>query len=359
MRKLAVMLVAGVLALWPGARYADAEDAEDAAGSGPTFSFGASTSYLWDFNDPDTPGANRLTYSSLEQDESFNIDLVQLGVMGSRGNASYGATIDYGDLAIAAGDDADGDIGLQTAWLSYAFTDAISATAGRFGTPIGYEVLEPWGDPNVSRSWGWQAQPINHDGVKVQGTIGAATLMGGAVNSFTVNDPAGNDINDEIGFIASAGYAASDALSLYASGIFSEEGASADDRVMLNGIVSGQVPMGDGTFGYVAEGNWRQDDLPGGGDVDLWNLTFYVKTGFGPWSFNARGDYTDDDAILFGTDTSLWSVTLTGGYALTDGVTVRLEYRHDDADEDVFNDGNNTEDTDDTLQAQVLWTPTI
>ena len=56
---------------------------------------------------------------------------------------------------------------------------------------------------------------------------------------------------------------------------------------------------------------------------------------------------------------SLWSATLTGGYALTEGVTVRLEYRHDDADEDVFTDGNNAEDTDDTLQAQLLWMPTI
>src|SRR5262245_1900653 len=282
MRKLAITFAAGVLALGMSERCANAEDT-DSKESGPTFTFGASTSYVFDFNDPDTPGANRLTYSSLEQEESFNIDLVQLGVVGERGKASYGATIDYGDLAAAAGDSADGDIALQTAWLSFAFTDALSATGGRFGTPIGYEVLEPWGDPNVSRSWAWQAQPINHDGVKVQGVLGPVTLMGGAVNSFTVADPAGNDINDEIGFITSAAFAPSDALSLYASYIFSEEGPSADDRHMFNAIVSGSVPMGDAKLGYAVEGNWRQDDLPGGGDIALWNITPYLKTAIGPW----------------------------------------------------------------------------
>ena len=49
----------------------------------------------------------------MEQDNSFNIDLVQLGVSGQRGRLRYGASIDFGDLAKFAGDSADGDIALQ------------------------------------------------------------------------------------------------------------------------------------------------------------------------------------------------------------------------------------------------------
>jgi hypothetical protein len=71
MRKLAVAFVAGVFAFGAGERSANAEEA-GSTDTGPTFTFGASTSYVFDFNDPDAPGNNRFTYSSLEQEESFS-----------------------------------------------------------------------------------------------------------------------------------------------------------------------------------------------------------------------------------------------------------------------------------------------
>ena len=106
------------------------------------WSFGMSTSYVYDFGDPEQningapPGfvpLNSLGYASLEQDEAFNIDLVQLGATGQRGALSYGAKIDYGDLAKLAGDSSDGDIALQEAYIAWEFSDGITATAGRFG----------------------------------------------------------------------------------------------------------------------------------------------------------------------------------------------------------------------------------
>ena len=44
--------------------------------------------------------------------------------------------------------------------------------AANFYTPIGYEVLEPWGNANISRSYSWSLlQPINHDGAFVSGRL--------------------------------------------------------------------------------------------------------------------------------------------------------------------------------------------
>jgi hypothetical protein len=183
--------------------------------------------------------------------------------------------------------------------------------------------------------------------------------MGGAVNSFTVADPAGNDIDEDTGFIGSAGIAPSDLFSGYFSFIYTEEGDTID-RTMLNGIVSGGIPMGnDATLNYVMEGNWREDDIDGGGTNDMWNVTGYLKSAFGPISVAGRADYTDDDSIVTGVNTSMWSLTLTGGYTIVDGVIVRLEYRHDDADDDVFNDDDGIDDSLDTLQAQLMWVPEV
>ena len=81
MRKLVGPFIAAAFLVGGIAGSAAAND------DGPNFSFGASTSFVYDFNTPslaNTGGAgfNFLSYSSQEQDRSFNIDLVQLGISG-------------------------------------------------------------------------------------------------------------------------------------------------------------------------------------------------------------------------------------------------------------------------------------
>ena len=96
MRKLLGVAFAGTFLVGLGlASAASADDKTD----GPNFTFGASTSIVYDFNDPDPDSSfngesfdrNPLSYANQEQqDESFNIDLVQLGINGSRGRALSG-----------------------------------------------------------------------------------------------------------------------------------------------------------------------------------------------------------------------------------------------------------------------------
>jgi len=354
MRKLVGLFVAGVF-LVGAAGVASADD------EGPNFTFGASTSFGFDINEPDAgnpaQGQNRLTYSSMEQDESFNIDLVQLGINGQRGAVGYAATLDFGDLAALAGDSADGDIGLQTAYITYDF-DGVGAMAGRFGTPIGYEVLEPWGNANISRSRGWQAQPINHDGITISGSADIVDLMIGVVNNFTVADQpiAANDVDDEKGVIGSMGIGVSDELSIYIAGIYTEEGDTTD-ITMGNLIVSGNIDAGNSGVRYAVEGNWRENSPDGGSDVQMWNVGAYVGTDAGPIGVDLRLDYTDDEGITTPIDTKVWSVTVTGSIPVTDGVDFRVEYRHDDADDAIFADESSTDDGLDLIQAQLVWHP--
>jgi len=314
-------------------------------------SVGASVSYGLDLNDPASGSGNSSVYGGMNaDDEAFGVDLVQVGVSGSRGDVSYAATINFGDLASAADDTESGD-SAQLAIANIAYdAGGVTVTAGRFGTPIGYEVLEPWGNGNISRSYGWQAQPINHDGVTVSTAVGGADLTLGVVNNFTVADGA-NDADDEMGFIAALGTSVGD-WSLNLSGIVTEE-SDTTDITMGNLILSGEL----GGMPLAIAANYRENDATT--KTEMTGVALYTSTSVGSADLDLRLDFIDDEGITTSADTEVWAVTVTASWALADGVDLRLEYRHDDADDAIFNDDSagGTDDALDTVQAQLVWSP--
>lgn len=349
-----------VLAGWIGVAGADDGCCKQ---DGPQWTFGASTSYTYDFNRPDAPplsgNANEMTYPSLEQDESFNIDLVQLGVSGTRGRVGYSAKLDYGDLARLAGDSEDGDIALQEAFLTYD-GDGVGVRLGRFATPIGYEVLEPWGNAQASRSWAWQAQPINHDGLTFGGTADVIDVMIGIVNSFTVADQdiLANDADDEKGVIVSLSAGVSETFNLYVSGLYTEEQDTVDIGA-VDVIVSGNLRVSASGLRYAVEGYYRRDNPDGAGADELWSVAAYLGHRLGgPFSLSSRIEYFEDEGILL-PDTSVVSLTPTLTIELVDGVDFRVEYRFDKSDDDVFLDDSSDDDTIHSLSGQLVWSPTL
>lgn len=360
---------------------------------GPEITFGASTSFAYDIARPPDQGANpnntgigngstlnSISYASWEQDRSFNIDLIQLGITGTRGRASYGAKLDFGDLAKLAGDSFDGDIALQEGWIGYDM-DFLGLTAGRFGTPIGYEVVEPWGRSNISTSYAWGLQPVNHDGLKLHGSAAGIDMMIGVVNGFTVADdpieyvanPTGqlpaNDTDDEKGVIGSIGGAPFEFLNWYVSGIYTEL-ADTQDTSMVNAIISGAVQPGNYGLTYAIEGQWREDANAlvtlGQRDLESWSIAAYLGTNIGATSLDLRFEYVDDGGILTSRQgigdggADLWEITATASWALVDGVDFRVEYRHNDANRDIFGDSRNQNtDTQDVIQAQLVWYPEL
>ncbi|TFH23646.1 MAG: hypothetical protein E4H03_05655, partial [Myxococcales bacterium] len=240
---LGPLAVLAVLEMYTVSRVARAED-------GPVFNFGLATSYVYDFRRPDNGGIgsfNSKSYAGGRQADAFNIDLLQLGIMGTRGRASYGAKIDLGDRAQSLNDSGTNNIAVQEAWIRYDM-DVLSLRAGRYGTPIGYEVREPWGNPNVSRSYGWDIQPANHDGFTISGGAGALEVMMGLANGFTANErpplggsaDAGNDIDDETAVLGKVGFSVSDRLDVLVAGIYNEL-LDTEKRTMVTAIVDGAV----------------------------------------------------------------------------------------------------------------------
>jgi hypothetical protein len=312
-----------------------------ALADGPELSIGASSSYVFDVNDPDT-GGNAGLYANMSDsgNESFNIDLVQLGVAGGNGDVSYSAKFNMGDLSSSS----DDGVEVMTANVTYDAGSA-SVTAGRMDTPIGYEVLEPWGNANISRSMAWGMQPINHDGVTVSSSTSGLDIMLGVVNGVGP----GNDGDDEKGLIGSVGGAAGN-VDFSLSGLFSEEGDDLDVTV-LNLILSTELAGMD----VALEANLTEMDPDVGTDVEVNSIVLYAGTDLGNTSLDARLEFVDADCGS-GCDDELWGLTVTAGWELADGVGFRLEYRHDSSDNNIYADGDGSEDSVDVIQAQLVLT---
>jgi hypothetical protein len=364
-----------------------ATSAAAAEAGGPNFTFGASTSFVYDINEPNggckvdgtgalivpqqcaATGENRKLYADGESEESFNIDLVQIGVSGSRGIVDYGAKIDFGDWTDAIEDNIDGDVALQEMFMA-VHAPWVTITAGRIPTPIGYEVVEPWANPNISRSRAWWYQPISHDGAAFSGEVGPVTLMAAVVNGMRISDDGATNPDDEYGIIGSLSlpFGSND---FRFSAIYSDE----EDEVRnveLNAYVAGTWDR----WRYALETTWLDGDTHGPvspvvpPDFSIWDVTGYAGATFGSWSADARLSYTDQEGTngnyFNANDEGIVSFTLTGGYEIVEGVVVRAEYRVDSANDPIFDDNNSgvnvagpigQDDIINVVQIQLMWTP--
>ncbi len=245
-----------------------------------------------------------------------------------------------GDLSSSS----DDGVEVMTANVTYDAGSA-SVTAGRIDTPIGYEVLEPWGNANISRSMAWAVQPINHDGLTVSSSTSGLDIMLGVVNGVGP----GNDSDDEKGLIGSVGGAAGN-VDFSLSGLFSEE-SDVVDVTILNLILSSELAGMD----VALEANLTEMDPDSGTDVEVNSVALYAGTDLGNTSLDARLEFVDADCGI-GCDDELWGLTVTAGWELADGVGFRLEYRHDSSDSDIYADGAGSEDSVDVIQAQLVLT---
>jgi hypothetical protein len=360
-----------VLAAFVAAIFSCVATPAQAEDGGPTFTFGASTSFVYDINEPEGQftGENAKTYADGESEESFNIDLVQLGISGTRGRVAYGAKIDFGDWTDSIEDNIDGDVALQEMFLA---VDAgpVVITAGRIPTPLGYEVVEPWANANISRSRAWFFQPISHDGAALSGELGGVSLMAAVVNGMRISDDGADNPDDEYGVIGSASVPIADIADFRLSAIYSDE----EDEIRifeLNAYLSGSTDR----FRYGLETTWLDGNGHGPAtvvrpDESVWDVTAYGGATFGSFSLDGRLSYTDQEGTngnyLHANDESVVSFTATGGYEIVDGVVIRAEYRVDSSSDDVFDDNDSgatlagpfgQDDIVNVVQVQLMWAP--
>lgn len=322
-------------------------------------------SYLFNFNEPD----NRLnSLRSLDQEHnSLSLDLFQLQI-GKKGPAglAFASKLDFGKTASRVGSDWKGDGGfdgitnsggdfeLQEAYITYTpdWAGGGSVKFGKFVTLLGSEVIEAPSNMNYSRSFMFGFSiPFSHTGVLFSLPLSEqlSTIIG-VVNGWDNVV----DNNDGKTLLGSVGWTASPMFSLFVNGTYGPEqkDTSSNSRGIVD-VVS-TITLDPMTISLNGDyGHENEAALDGGsekwyGFAGIVGLALKDMTGL-PAGAYFRGEiFKDDGGARTGTDQTLWEITLTGKYFVTEKLTLWAEYRHDGSDQDAFAKSGTISTTDPT-----------
>ena len=347
---------------------------------------GIATSYQYNLNDPDSDITSLRAFD--KDHNSFVLDLFQLQVSRAPGEDGVGfvTKVNFGKTAerMAADWDGDGTVGnvaeeqnsieLEEAYVTYnppGLPD-LQIKAGKFVTVAGAEVIEPWANPNVSRSlaFSW-AIPFTHTGVTASYAFAPeVSVLLGVVNGWDNVV----DSNDGKSAIASIGITPVEQFSLLINGLYgAEQPDTGDSKRGLVDVVATIKPVDN--FAIILNYDYgNESDLHTGDEHVEWNafsgiLSYDIPDVLVvPIGFALRGEYFDDSDGTrlptpggdgFGHYQNAWEVTGTFKIVLAEGLMFRTEYRYDSAKNSLFEKHlvgeDDTQDDQHTVAAELSY----
>ena len=301
--------------------------------------------YQYNFNE----NASGLT-SFTEAHNSFELGMINLVFSTEFGKAGLVADLGFGPRADVANGFAGSTLApIKQLYLTYAFSDRITLTAGNFGTHVGYEIIDAPGNFNYSTSYMFSYGPFYHTGVKLD--VGIADNIGFMVGFFNDTDSK-TDLNDTKHFGAQLSYSLGglDAYFNFLGG--NEDGVDGSGNnsfqydITATFQASDKLMVGLNTTTKVMR--YSEDETLGSIPNDQWfggalYLNYTVTDDF---ALGFRGEYFDDtdalnifDIATFPDGGNLVDLTLSANIK-SGPLTFIPEFRVDIASEDIFTDAN-------------------
>jgi len=333
--------------------------------------------YGSNFNDPksQTNGGSNFDF----RDSTFSLNLAEVvfqkgaDPVGFRVDLNFGETTDWIHCGALS---CDGHASreepykhLQQAYLTWASPQGITFDMGKFVTHMGAEVIESKDNWNYTRGllFAW-AIPYYHAGVRANWPISDKVFA----NAYVYNGwnnvveqvrtlPNGDvETDDSKTYGAQIGLTPTPAFPVLLNWIGPEDGVFGPDadRDVYEAIATWHV---NSEVSLMADYNYgRQDGGPGIGRQTYNGLALYGRWMKDPCAFAVRYETTDDDDnLMYGTGLSpkVKEFTLTAEHKVAQNMMVRVEYRHDAADENVFEDdkGGLTEDSQNRVVAGLIY----
>lgn len=314
---------------------------------------GAGLETYYEFN-TNHPSTNINGYRSLDYyNFSPTVGLAQISA--SRPSEGFipgfGLKLDFGDDAKRIKSDWNGNgvvkrgdffeksnFDAQEVYLQYTLGEeagplkGLGIKGGKFVTLLGAEVIEPWANPNFSRSYLFGlAIPFTHTGVLVSYPIfDQLSVTGGAVAGWDNVD----DNNDSPSFMGNATWTPHAAFALAVNGIYGpEQNNNIGNKRGIVDVVASIKPCDpitlslnyDYGFEVNAIGASKDASWQGIAGIISYAITDRISTAL-------RGEWFDDpQGFRSGLSQDLYEATLDLKYLVTQHAFVRLEYRHDES----------------------------
>jgi hypothetical protein len=358
-----------------------------------TIEFGGwiSASYWYNFNQIDNDDLVGANVGVNGQSSPFNPDANQFSFdqlwfemerpIDESNRAGFKASLAFGKVAklLPDGNGSDGgnSFYIPEAYIQYLTPIGATLKAGKFGTWIGYEVAGTIYNENISRGFVYNLlQPIDHTGISLEGDFGDSGAYWGValVNNVFKAQPV---VTDNLAYMGKLGWA-NDMFSLQVAGIYGQvtgdgcdslsslptsscdefgiarSGGDAGTRLGIVDVVATYDPTERLHFWANFDYSW----VDGSAGTDAYGIAVggrYALTD--RMGVALRGEYVTDEREYFGfvNDASLYSITTTVDYAITEQLMVRGEVRYDDGQIDkspdnlFINDNRTPYDEDDQI----------
>ncbi|HMR91942.1 MAG TPA: outer membrane beta-barrel protein [Chitinophagaceae bacterium] len=290
------------------------------------------------FNFDNTPnggfGYNSFT-SFTNSQNSFQLGMASLKAEYALGKA--GAVVDLGfgkraeEFTYA---DENTLLALKQAYVYWNASEKVKLSLGKWGTHIGYEVLDPQLNKNYSMSYMFSYGPFSHTGIKADFDLGSGNgLMVGVANPTDVTAPTWSSTK-----VLNAQYShAGDKLSLYVnySGWFGAK--STPEAVSVNQFaVTASAQVTDNfSIGYDGTVQLLKNEIKDGSDK-WWGSALYFNYDPGEKvGLTLRTEYFSDEKDAVKVGANVFQSTLSLNYKVGN-FTLIPEIRLDNASQPVF-----------------------
>ena len=268
---------------------------------------------------------------------SFQLGMASVKAEYSSGNVGVVADLGFGKRAedFSYADSKTLQV-VKQAYVYYAPSDKVKFTFGKWGTHVGYELLDPQLNKNYSMSYMFTNGPFSHTGLKADFTLGGgAGLMVGVANMIDVTAPSSS--TDPKTLIAQFSKVAGK-LSLYLNyaGYFGAK-SSMPTASSLNqfGLTASVAASDKFSIGYDGTIQMVKDEQLGK-TKSWWGSAIYLNaTASQSFGATLRGEYFSDKKYGVKVGANVFAATLSGNYKVGNFILIP-ELRLDNANTEIF-----------------------
>ncbi|MEO7983472.1 MAG: outer membrane beta-barrel protein [Bacteroidota bacterium] len=287
--------------------------------------------YRYNFHNAIDSGRTNNYTSYTNSQNSFELGMASLKADYTIGKVEAVADLGFGRRAEETSYNDQGTLAaIKQAYVSYAPSEHLKFTMGKWFTHVGYEVPDAWLNRNYSMDYIYTNGPFFHTGLKADITVNNnfAFMLGVANPTDMVTASFAKKF-----FIAQVHAATSDnkisGYLNYAGGKDLADNSINQIDLVATGTISSKFSIGyNGTIKMVKPG--------GGSSESWWGSAIYLN--YDPSSvvgLTARGEYFGDKKGVAGLGTSIFDFTLSGDIHI-DNLAIIPEFRIDGAKDPIF-----------------------
>ena len=314
----------------------------------PTITGSLDVYYRYNFaNAHNTETGEKFTnnYTSFTNSQNaFELGMASLRADHSFGKASATIDLGFGPRAeeFSYGDPTHGTLfALKQAYLSYALSDKVKFTMGKWATHIGYELADAYLNRNYSMDYMFSYGPFSHTGLKADiGLGGKSAFMIGVAST---SDQTATTLSRKLAIAQFSTGTSNDKVKLYVNyqGTY---GGSLD--LTQFDVVATAALTDKFSIGY--NGTVQSQKLEDSTSNSWWGSAVYLNLDpSSTFGITLRGEYFDNKkAVSAAPATSIFNLTLSPNIKIGN-LTIIPELRYESAKDEIFfkNDGGSTKST--------------